>query len=88
MSQQDLTAKAEIERREMQPCPFCPLMLPNEPEAWNTVGGDFFGEIAKIGDVDACGDCIACISEDWQVEEILKDYKNYQEVKKAMAQLL
>ncbi len=40
-----------------QPCPFCPLMLPDQPDLWERIGNDFFGEPAMIGDVHSCGSC-------------------------------
>jgi hypothetical protein len=38
-------------------CPFCPLMLPCEPDLWETIGNDFYGSPATIGGIAACEDC-------------------------------
>lgn len=42
-----------------QPCPFCSIMLPDDPQMWNLIGADFFGTPAKVGDVPSCDDCAA-----------------------------
>lgn len=38
-------------------CPFCPILLPDDPELWNKVGTEFFGGQAKVGGIDACDGC-------------------------------
>jgi hypothetical protein len=47
-------------------------MLPNEPEQWNLIEDDFYGEITcKIGNVPCCEPC-EIAAETWDVEELLK----------------
>lgn len=47
-----------------QDCPFCPLLLGDQPEQYSKVGNDFFGEPARIGNVPACDACATVINGD------------------------
>lgn len=53
-----------------QPCPFCPLMGIDE-SLYNTVGNDFYGEPAMIGNIPACGPCAAVAEVTDTTEELL-----------------
>lgn len=50
----------------IQPCPFCPIMLPEQPELWENIGSQFFGGAAKIGDIPSCQYCAEIAEEDEQ----------------------
>lgn len=52
-------------------CPFCRVLLPAEPEQWQEVGCDFFGEPAKIGEVESCADCALIPESHEQIDELL-----------------
>lgn len=38
-------------------CPFCPVMLPDQPDLWSPIGNDFFGTPTSIGNIRSCGWC-------------------------------
>lgn len=58
-------------------CPFCPVLLPDEPQAWGKTGGDFFGGNAKIGNIAACDSCAVYAwvanCEEMMVRDLLRE---------------
>lgn len=69
----------EPEKRE--PCPFCPLQGIEE-SMYETVGYDYFGKPAMIGNVPACGPCAQVAEMTDTAEEMLAELE---EARKAQA---
>lgn len=52
-------------------CPFCTLLV--EPEHYNFIGQEFFGEPALIGGIRSCGDCYEVASSTESGEALVKE---------------
>ena len=44
-------------------CPFCPLLLPEQPDLWNPAGNDFYGQPVLVHGHPACEACAISILE-------------------------
>ena len=45
----------------MKDCPFCPVLLPDDPSKWNKVNPVY---AHQVGDLLACTDCYKVISDE------------------------
>ncbi len=54
-------------------CPFCTLMV--EPEHYNFIGNEFFGEPSTIGGIPSCAACEIVADMDDNAEQLLQELK-------------
>jgi len=51
-------------------CPFCPILLPDQPDQYRSLEDTFFGDVATIDGIPSCEPC-AIVAEMTETGQIL-----------------